>query len=132
MSDDIYLSDNENSSIINNDSLIIFSEEEIDSEYEQEENEYKRLINEKIVNKINNMNLEERIKKNTSKSKDKPNEEVKKIKKQRIKNFLDLTQKTKDDNKPKKWKSKRMEDKKEPEYVPRKFNPRFPPLGKKF
>lgn len=129
MSDEIYLSDNEDKPLIDND-MFPPLEDDIDSEYEQEEMEYMKLINEKILNKINNNIINNNINYNINNKQTKT--ETKPKKQQRVKNILDLSEKPKEEKKTKKWISKRMENKKEPEYIPRKFNPRFPPLGKKF
>lgn len=127
MSDnDNYLSDDEeNTTLIQDERLFPPSEsdEEYDSEYEEEKREYERIINEKILNKINinenNYNLkEELLVEDDSPTKPK--------KQQRKKIFLNL----KDEDK--KWKSKRMNDRKGPIIEKRKFNPRLPPPGNKF
>jgi hypothetical protein len=137
MSDnDNYWSDEEDTTeLIQDDKLFppTESDEEYDSDYEAEREEYERLINEKILNKIKNEeNCDYNINSKFSIDEEPTTKLIKPKKEQRKKVFVDLSKKEENNNKPKKWRSKRMNDKKEPDVVKRKFNPRLPPPGNLF
>lgn len=139
MSDnDNYWSDEEDTTeLIQDDRLFppTESDEEYDSEYEAEREEYERLINEKILNKIKNeQNVDYNIVSdgsNNSTEEEPTSKLVKPKKEQRKKIFFDYTNKE-ETKKSSKWRSKRMDEKKGPEIVKRKFNPRLPPPGNQF
>jgi hypothetical protein len=133
MSDnDNYWSDEEDTTELIQDDILFpptESDSEYDSEYEAEREEYERLINDKILNKIKNSEI---IDYNSNKNTEveSTTEIIKPKKEQRIKVLVDLS-KSKNINTTK-WRSKRMDDKKGPEIVKRKFNPKLPPPGNRF
>jgi hypothetical protein len=136
MSDnDVYWSDEEDTTELIKDDMFppSESEEEYDSEYEAERLEYERLINEKILNKIdNNETYEYNNSSNNSTEEEPTTKLIKPKKEQRKKVFVDLSKENKQNKKSSKWRSKRMNDKKGPEIIKRSFNPRLPPPGNKF
>lgn len=100
---------------------------EIDSEEEEEYNDILKLVLSKMDKTEDDTfkyNLEDSkpLKKKTSKKKSNKNSSKKII----------LNYNFQDENVKKVWKSKRMREKKGPEMVKRKFNPRLPPPGNKF
>ena len=99
---------------------------EIDSEEEEEFQDILRMVTNKIKVKeepelyIKNIEV-----KNNSKKKSKNKNKNKKI-------ILNINPENTNTNEKKVWRSKRMREKKGPEIIKRKFNPRLPPPGNKF
>ena len=95
---------------------------EIDSEEEEEFQNILMMVKNKLQNKeepeFTIKNIEP--KKNSKKKKSKNNKKI----------IFDIH--SEDTNEKKVWRSKRMRDKKGPEVIKRKFNPRLPPPGNKF
>jgi hypothetical protein len=103
---------------------------EIDSEEEEEYNDMLQFVLSK-TNKDIDSNLEYNYELENSKVQKKKNSKKKSKKKSNKKIILDYNN-LPDKNVKKVWKSKRMREKKGPEIVKRKFNPRLPPPGNKF
>ena len=98
---------------------------EIDSEEEEEFQDILRMVTEKIKSKdepIFTINSIEPEKKNSKKKKSK----------NKNKNKIIFSLDEEKNNEKKVWRSKRMREKKGPEIIKRKFNPRLPPPGNKF
>lgn len=99
---------------------------EYDSEEEEEYNNILRIVQSKLKDE----NTYEKLYKSNEKSLDKSNDKsLKNSKKNNNKKiYIDLN----NVGVKKTWKSKRMKEKKGPEEVKRKFNPRLPPPGNRF
>lgn len=98
---------------------------EIDSEEEAEFQDILRMVTDKIKSKeepIFTINSIEPEKKNSKKKKSK----------NKNKNKIIFSLDEEKNNEKKVWRSKRMREKKGPEIIKRKFNPRLPPPGNKF
>lgn len=95
---------------------------EIDSEEEEEFQDILRMVTNKIKLKeepeFTIKNIE--VKKNSKKKSKNKNKKI----------ILNIN--SENTNEKKVWRSKRMRDKKGPEVIKRKFNPRLPPPGNKF
>ena len=96
---------------------------ETDSEEEEEYYNMLELVKSKLKDESEYINISNNKEEKSSKKRNsrKRNSKNKKI-------FFDLNEK----NEKKVWKSRRMRDKKGPEIIKRKFNPRLPPPGNKF
>lgn len=113
----------------NEEELVQDSRELPPLEYDSEEEEEYYDILKLVSNKVNDDSLftyEKKNSKNNSKKKSKNNSKnnSKKI-------IFDFNGKE-ENNEKKVWRSKRMKEKKGPEFIKRKFNPRLPPPGNKF
>lgn len=109
----------------NDEELVQDSRELPPLEYDSEEEEEYYDILKLVSNKVSDDSLFT-YEKNNSKNKSKKN-----LKNKSKKIIFDFNDKE-ENNKKKVWCSKRMKEKKGPEFIKRKFNPRLPPPGNKF
>ena len=99
---------------------------EYDSEEEEEFLDILNLVSNKIKNKEDDISL---FTENNNEEKQ-PKKKNSKKKNSKKKILLDFSSEEKSEKKV--WRSKRMREKKGPEIIKRKFNPRLPPPGNKF
>lgn len=99
---------------------------ETDSEEEEEYYNMLELVKSKLKDDTDYNSICSDISNKEEKSSKKRNSRKRNSKNKKV--FIDLN----DNNEKKVWKSRRMRDKKGPEVIKRKFNPRLPPPGNKF
>jgi hypothetical protein len=121
----------------NEEELVQDSRELPPLEYDSEEEEEYYDILKLVSNKVNDDSLFTYEKKNSKKNsknnseKNSKNNSKKNSKNKSKKIIFDFDGKE-ENNEKKVWRSKRMKEKKGPEFIKRKFNPRLPPPGNKF